>query len=437
MKLRKRMLLLTLAAMLLCTAMLPLSSPAESEKATLRVSWWGGDSRHAALLSIIDAFTAANPDIVIEPEYSAFAQYRDKFNIQLTSHASADVMAVDQPWVARLVKEGDYFLDLNEYAEILQLDSFDSFLMDNYCCFDGRTLFVPAGINGMGSLVDANALIPFGFDPNAETFTWDQLIALGEKVHEADNADYLCCVDSKQAALYYMRVYLRQLTGTQLINDDGTLGCTKEELAQALGLVDTLYKKSIFQPIAEHAVYNNSMTQNPAWIDRHMFMILGRTSVMTDMSARLPKEDGSYTTQGFVMPIMENAKESGIEVRPSTMFAISKDCKYPEAAVKFLSFLFTDPTAVEMMKANYSIPAREESRTIANEKNLLDPSALANAEYSLENAGNLLNSWSSNSEVEAMFTEIMEKIAYGQYADMNEAADEVIERIENIVDSNS
>ena len=58
-------------------------------------------------------------------------------------------------------------------------------------------------------------------------------------------------------------------------------------------------------------------------------------------------------------------------------------------------------------------------------------------EYSLANSGSKLNDWSSNSEVEALFTEIMEKIAYNQYGDMLEAADEVIERIADIVESHS
>ena len=88
----------------------------------------------------------------------------------------------------------------------------------------------------MGSLVDTEKLAEYGFDPADKTFTWDDLIALGEKVHAADSSQYLCCVDSKQAALYYARVYLRQLTGKQFINDDGTVGAVSyTHLGQAAG----------------------------------------------------------------------------------------------------------------------------------------------------------------------------------------------------------
>lgn len=315
----------------------------------------------------------------------------------------------------------------------MKINSFDSFLLNNYCKFNGKTLFLPAGINGMGSLVDLEMLAKYGFTGKEKQFTWDDLIALGEKVHRDNSNNYLSVIESKQAALYYARVYLRQLTGTQLIKDDGTMGCTREQLAEALGLVDTLYKKNIFQPISEHAVFNGSMLQNPKWINRNMFMVLGRTSVMTDKAARLPKKDGTPRTTNFLMPQLKNAKESGIEVRPAAMFAVGRNSKNPEAAVKFLSYMFTNKAGVLGIADNYSVPSRKESRKIAAE--ILDPAAVANANYSLKNAGNPLNAWSSNPEVESLFTEVMEKIAYGQYKNMSQAADEVIARIKDIVAS--
>lgn len=58
----------------------------------------GGDSRHERILAVIDAFQK-QPDIVIGTGdgYSTLRDYRDKFTMQLTSGAAADIMAVDQP----------------------------------------------------------------------------------------------------------------------------------------------------------------------------------------------------------------------------------------------------------------------------------------------------------------------------------------------------
>lgn len=432
---RRRVGILLLAVVMLVSVFsFPIfAAKKEEKKVTLRMSWWGGDARHKAILNVVNQFMKENPNIVIETEYSGFAQYRDKFMTQLYAGVTADIMAVDQPWVADIVSQGDFFVDLSKYSKILNISSFDSFLVDKYSKFKGKVLFLPIGVNGMGSLVDLDMLAKYGFTGKEKEFTWDDLIALGEKVHRDNPNNYLCVIESKQAALYYARVYLRQLTGTQLINDDGTMGCTREQLAEALGLVDTLYKKYIFQPISEHAVFNGSMLQNPKWINRNMFMVLGRTSVMTDKAARLPKEDGKPRTTNFLMPQLKNAKESGIEVRPAVMYAVSKNSKNPETAIKFLSYMFTTEAGILALGDNYSVPSREESRRIAAK--ILDPAAVANASYSLKNAGTPLNAWSSNPEVESLFTEIMEKIGYGQYKNMLQAADEVILRIKDIVAS--
>ncbi len=429
---RRKIGILFMAALMMVTVFcsLPTMAAKEQKKAVLRMSWWGGDARHKAILASVKQFMKENPNIEIETEYSALAQYKDKFMTQLYSGSTADIVAIDQPWVADIVARGDFFLDLSKYSRYINIGSFDSFLVNNYCKVNGKPYFVPAGINGMGSLVDAEALAKFGFDPKVKQFTWDDMIALGEKVHSANPNNYLCVIESKQAGLYFARVYLRQLTGKQLINDDGSMGCTRDQLAQSLGLIDTLYKKSIFQPISEHSVFNGSMLQNPKWINGQMFMVLGRTSVMTDPSARLPK-NGKPRTTNFLMPKLKNAKESGIEVRPAAMFAISKNTKSPEAAVKFLNYLFTDKESVITLKDNYSVPARKASRTITAD--ILDPAAVANANYSLANPGSTLNGYSSSPEVESLFTEVMEKIAFGQYKNMNQAADEVISRIKDIV----
>lgn len=99
--------------------------------------------------------------------------------------------------------------------------------------------------------------------------------------------------------------------------------------------------------------------------------------------------------------------------------------------------MFNSEEGAELLKDTYSVPARESLRTFCEEKALLDESAMENVVYSLENSGNVVNAWSNNSEVEAMMTEIMQKIAYKQYDSMEEAADEVISRIDQIVASSA
>ncbi|WP_454857838.1 hypothetical protein [Promicromonospora soli] len=45
------------------------------EPVTLRVTWWGGDTRHARTQEVFDLFEEKYPDITIEPEFSDWTGY--------------------------------------------------------------------------------------------------------------------------------------------------------------------------------------------------------------------------------------------------------------------------------------------------------------------------------------------------------------------------
>lgn len=112
-----------------------------AKKTVLRMSWWGGDTPHKAILNVANEFMKVNPDIEIETEYSALNQYKDKFMTQLYGGANADIMAIDQPWVANLIAQGDFFLDLSKYGKLINFATFDRYLVDNYCKYPAFSFY--------------------------------------------------------------------------------------------------------------------------------------------------------------------------------------------------------------------------------------------------------------------------------------------------------
>ncbi len=65
----KRFLSILLVAVLVC-AMLPMLASAE-EKTTLRVLWWGSQTRHDKTMAAIAKFEEKNPDIKIDAEFTS------------------------------------------------------------------------------------------------------------------------------------------------------------------------------------------------------------------------------------------------------------------------------------------------------------------------------------------------------------------------------
>src|SRR5690554_1339633 len=74
----------------------------KSGTTTLRFSWWGGDERHTPTLKALDAYMAKNPNVKVEGEYGGWDGYYQKLVTQLAGGTAADLIQIDQPWLAEL-----------------------------------------------------------------------------------------------------------------------------------------------------------------------------------------------------------------------------------------------------------------------------------------------------------------------------------------------
>ena len=80
----RRTLLATGSAALVCGALAACSSGDGGETGTaenpttILYGWWGSPEKDEAIFAAIDAFNAANPDIVVEGESTPWAGYWDK-----------------------------------------------------------------------------------------------------------------------------------------------------------------------------------------------------------------------------------------------------------------------------------------------------------------------------------------------------------------------
>lgn len=77
---------------------------ASGDKVVLRFAWWGGEERHNATLEAIAKYEELNPNVTIEPEYGGFDGYQQKLITQLSGNSAADIIQIDQPWLADINK---------------------------------------------------------------------------------------------------------------------------------------------------------------------------------------------------------------------------------------------------------------------------------------------------------------------------------------------
>lgn len=398
----------------------------EGEKVTLRFSWWGGDSRHEATLACMDAFMKENPDIEIIAEYGGFDGYQQKLSASLAGGTQPDLMQLDQPWMENFTRQNpDFFLDLSPYKDQISMDGFSSDFLSDFCEYQGKLVCLPSGTNAINFLVNKRVLeeagVTFG-----ERITWEDLLREGKKVHEKNPDNYMINLD-EGVTFYVTRIYLSQLSNKQLINDDYTIGVSKEELRQAFAFTKQLYEEHVMIPYEEAMIFKGSPADNPKWNNHQL-------GGWFNWSSTANLQNWGEDAQSLPYPQLDGSGNSGILVRPSQVFAISNTCAEPEAAVKFLDFMLNQEEGVLALKDTRSIPANENARALLQEKGLIDPVAAKAIELAMENPGTPESALTNNTEVLAVLGNVMEKLIYNQY-DAETAAEEAYKLLEDVLEN--
>lgn len=397
-------------------------SSGSDKKVTLRFSWWGGDGRHEATLAAIEAYKKIAPNVTIEAEYQGFDGYEQKVKTQLASATSADIIQLDVPWMKELTKN-DFFLDLSK-QEGLSLEGFDQDFLNNFSVYNDKMVALPSGVNAYALVINKTAADKLGV-PTDIQWDWDTLYEEGKKLHDKDNTKYLLLADHGMLMQDFTNM-LKQRTGTQWINEDYSLGFTKEEAAGALEWIDKAMKAGVYQPLGESDLFFGKTEQNPKWINQDIPIISAMSSTLLSLSSVLPEGVEVVTA---LPAIDKNAKNSAVLVRPSQLIAVSSKSKHPEESVKFLNWLMNDAEAAVILGDVRSIPASSSAQTAAVEAGKIDQAITKAVEMGLKNAGIVDNAISTNSEVSALLQDVIEKVAYGKLTP-DKAAQELVSSLE-------
>ena len=390
------------------------ASSKENENIILRFSWWGSDSRHEATLECIDAYMKENPHVTIKAEYGGFDGYQDKVSAALAGGTEADIIQLDQPWMSTFMSQNpNFFLDLNQYTDYINLSGFSQDNLNDFGVYNDKLICLPTGLNSLNFMVNKKVLADAGVE-FGDKITWDDILEQGVKVNKANPDNYMLNNDSA-GAYYVTRIYLYQLSGSQIVNNDYTLGVTADQIAEAYEFTKKLNDEKVIIPLEESMLFDGSPQDNPKWNNNQM-------GGWFNWASTSGFQNWGDDAQILPYPVMNGAKDSGIIIRPSQVFAISNNCKHPEEAVKFLNFMFNEDAGILALKDSRSIPACEYGRKLLQEHGLVSELAIQSVELANQNPGTPENNVPNTTEVFDVFQDVFEKYVYGQYPDAQTAA---------------
>ena len=423
-----RILAIVLVAVL-CLSMLPMAIAEDKAPVTIRFSWWGGDSRNAATMEVINQFQALYPWITVQAEYGSSDGYHDKLATQLSSGTAPDLMQIDPETMPAFVRDGDYFVNLFETDFDFKYFDVPSIMASTITgCYEGKQLGLPTGIAGPCMLINKALAERIGAD-FTKPYTWDDLITWGKAARELGPDVYLLSMNVDFLNNMVVNYYTKQLSGTTLFDTaTGALLVTEENLTKTFEYIKALFDNEVIQPISVITQYNgDNLQSDPNWINGNYVMAMPYISTAAVLMAANP--DAEYFAGEF--PKLADAKNDGWIVGCPQIIAVSKNTKSLEASLLFLDYFYNNDQALSTLATERSVPPTAHAREIVSKDGNMNPLLAQSVDLLTPYLGLANDPIGSTREAKAVMQDAIEEMAYGMISPA-EAAQIVIERYQEM-----
>ena len=315
---------------------------------TLRMNWWGGDSRHQATLAAIEKFQEKYPNITVQPEYEAFNGHEEKVALSIKSGNAADVMQLDWSWISTYSPNGDNFYDLNKVSDILNLSNYED---GDKAIFtiNGKLNAVPVSMTGRVFCWNKTTFDQIGVEIPT---TLDELLAAG-KAFEAYDQSYYPLVTKELDRAFLMVYYLQCKYGKDWVKD-GVAQYTQEELAEGFEFLKNLEDSHVIPTLQKVAGDGADLIDtNVNWMNGHYAGIfLYDTSVVKHAEA---VENGEFVIGDYV----NMGDYHGGFIKVNQAFGISATTEHPAEAAALIQFLVAEKDGVETLGDTRGVPANK------------------------------------------------------------------------------
>ena len=321
------------------------------DSCTLRFSWWGGDDRHKATLDAVDLWNQKHPDITVTPEYGGWDGWAEKVSSQVRSGTEPDIMQINYDWLISMSEDGNGFYDLDRLSKYLDLSEFDSEVL-SFGRVNGKLNAVTVSVSGRGLFYNSQVFDELGSEYPR---TWSELSALGSQFGAKGLYPIDLDIQSGGTAWYLAIVYVQQQTGRDFMTLDGRLGFTVEDIKNALEFYKSLENEHVIRTVRTRTDEdgNAALYQSSEFISGRVAGVLEWGSAVGKYEAVLPEG----VLQAGPLLADDSGNNSGWMIKPSLMYAISSNTKYPDEAAAFMDFLLNDEECAAILGTSRGIPA--------------------------------------------------------------------------------
>ncbi|SMY07579.1 ABC transporter substrate-binding protein [Flavimaricola marinus] len=385
----------------------------------LRMSWWGGDSRHEATQAALQV-CGEKYGHTISPEFTGWSGHFEKVATQLAGGTEADIMQINWPWLPIFSENGDGFADLNDFADIIDLEQWPAPLREA-SSRNGALNGLPASLSGRIFFFNKTTFDAAGIPVPT---TMEELMAAGPVFRDTLGEDYYPLEGTGLDASLLIQMITTQRTGKSLINPEtNEVQWTAADIQESLEYYQQMVDNHVLQAWRDKAAAGNvPLHENVNWTQGRIAGSYQWDTTYFKISD--PLEEGQELVPSGLLRI-EGAMNDGVYRKPSMVFSISANSEHPEAAAQILNCLTTEPEGIAAMASARGVP----SAAVAAAQ-LLDTGAIEQIQVDAQNMvlaaeAPAISPFNEDPDVRAGIEDTLELFAYGEL-DSAEAAEELL-----------
>lgn len=402
-----------------------LAAPALAED--LRMSWWGGDSRHAATQAALEVCGEKHGH-TISAEFTGWSGHFEKLTTQIAGGTEADIMQVNWPWLSFYSADGTGLADLNELSEIIDLSNWDAAQIEAGS-MNGKLNGLPVSTTGRLFVFNKTTWDKAGLPIPS---TWEELVAAGPVFKEKLGEDFYPFEAAGLDAALIVTLYGTQATGKPIIDPaTNSLAWTKDELVNAISMYQTLVENGVIEGWPERAANGNTpLHENPDWSEGKIAGTYQWDSTYFKISD--PLSDGQELVYADLLS-QDGQATPGIYRKASMVFSISANSDKKEAAAQIVNCLLNEPEGVAALGSTRGVPASMTAREQLLGANAIKPIQIEAQAKVINAEGPAIHPMMEFPSVRSAMSDNLELFAYGEI-DAEEAAEEMMLAIEEALE---
>lgn len=330
------------------------------EQITLRMAWWGSQTRHDLTVEVIEMYEKEHPNVNIEYEFFSFDDYFTKLKTLVASDQVWDIFQLGGNFPMYM----DKIYPLDEYVESGVVDV--SKISDAYLKitqdFDGTQLGLSNGLNTYGIAYDVDMFNAAGVALPDENWTWDDYAAAARAIHE-NTGNFGTSGFSTSEFIAGCSTYIGQL------GEVGEYSFFNLDLT-GMGFDDASMLEPYIQMradlIKEGASPDAGAEAEVTNIEND-FLVTGESGMTWVAVNQFPtiydicKAEGR--TLGLApLPRVTSDGPSGAAIQSSQMLCVSQDSEHKQAAAEFISWFQNSTECNNVLQGERGIPVNEDVR---------------------------------------------------------------------------